>query len=114
MERCGSLDPNSDIHLWCLHKVFLPIVNKHLSTWLSTWVQHPMRSESNKSPVQLWIEGIHSISGSNSTVAQEISEVPHKLITQSLSALPLVFKLIACLYLHSLMQKPMALTGMAL
>ena len=114
MERCGSLDPNSDIHLWCLHKVFLPIVNKHLSTWLSTWVQHPMRSENNKSPVQLWIEGIHSISGSNSTVAQEISEVPHKLITQSLSALPLVFKLIACLYLHSLMQKPMALTGMAL
>ena len=33
-----------------------------------------MRSEGNKSPMQLWINGLNAISASGSTVAQEIFE----------------------------------------
>lgn len=75
MERCGSLDPNDDSHLWCLHLVFLPLVNRHLSSWQEAWVQHPLRSERNKTPMQLWIEGLHAISGTGSTVAREVIQV---------------------------------------
>ena len=27
LERCGILDPNNDVQLWCLHYVFLPVIN---------------------------------------------------------------------------------------
>jgi hypothetical protein len=75
MESNGNLDPNDDIQLWCLHLVFIPVINKHISSWQEAWVQHPLRSERNKTPMQLWIEGLHSISGTNSTVAQELYQV---------------------------------------
>jgi hypothetical protein len=64
MERCG-LDP--DVHMWCLHVV--------LSVWRENWIYHPLGSEGNKTPMQLWIEGLHNISGTNTTVAREMSQV---------------------------------------
>ena len=75
MERCGYLDPDDDVHLWCLHLVFLPLINKHLSVWRETWINHPLSSEGNKTPMQLWIEGLHDISETNTTVAREMNQV---------------------------------------
>ena len=53
MERCGSLDPNDDSHLWCLHLVFLPLVNRHLSSWQEAWGAAPstLRKEQNSNAV---------------------------------------------------------------
>ena len=75
MERLGVLDPNNDVHIWCLHLVYLTILNQHLTNWKKAWIHHPMRSERNKSPLQLWINGLNAISASGSTVAQEIFQV---------------------------------------
>ena len=33
LESEHGLDPDNDHHLWCLHFVFLPIINRHLITW---------------------------------------------------------------------------------
>ena len=74
MERLGILDPD-EIHLWCLHLVFLPLINENLTCWKNGWIQHPLRSEQNKSPMQLWIEGLNAISETESTVAREIFQV---------------------------------------
>jgi hypothetical protein len=65
MESTGNLDPNDDIQLWCLHLVFLPLINKHISSWQEAWVLHPLRSEINKTSIQLWIAGLHAISYQN-------------------------------------------------
>ena len=66
LERQNILHPDNEGHLWCLHYVFLPIINKHLSNWKNAWVYHPMRTERNKSPMQLWIRGLQEAWGSQS------------------------------------------------
>jgi hypothetical protein len=66
LESQNILDPNSDAHLWCVHYVFLPIFNKYLTNWKNAWVHHPMRTEKNKSPMQLWIRGLQEAWGSQS------------------------------------------------
>ena len=44
----------NEMHLWSLHLVFLPRLCADLSTWRRAWNQHPIRTEHNKTPQQLW------------------------------------------------------------
>lgn len=67
MEDHGILNPDEDAHLWCLHYVFIPIINRHLTNWKNSWVHHPLRTERNKSPMQLWIRGLQAAHGSQTT-----------------------------------------------
>ena len=73
MEALGMLDADNDLHLFCLHFVFIPRMNRHLITWREAWAKHPMRSEHNFSPEQLWISGLQRIAHSDSLIANEIS-----------------------------------------
>ena len=75
LERSGMLNPNDDIHLWCLHYTFLAVINRHLANWKNAWIYHPLRSERNSTPMQLWIRGLHSIWGSESTIDREVFQV---------------------------------------
>lgn len=70
LESEALLDPVNDVHLWCLHYVYLPILNRHLSTWSSAWSHHPLRTEKNLSPIQLWVRGIHLSNGSTMDVIE--------------------------------------------
>ena len=58
LENQDVLRPDEERHLWCLHHVFLPIINRHLNSWKDAWVHHPLRTERNKTPMQLWISGL--------------------------------------------------------
>ena len=60
LEMHNMLDADNETHIWCLHMVYLPMINQHLETWKASWVHHPLRTESNKSPMQLWISGLHA------------------------------------------------------
>ena len=57
LESCNLLDPNNDIHLWCLHFVYVPIINTNLRNWSNAWARHPIRTGRNQS-LQLWIRGL--------------------------------------------------------
>lgn len=52
MERCGILEPSDNI---CLHFVFIPRINQHLTLWKNTWVNHKL-SGTRRTPMQLWID----------------------------------------------------------
>ena len=39
------------------------------------WAHHPLRTERNKTPMQLWIMGLQCLLGTGSTVAGEVFEV---------------------------------------
>ena len=57
MEDTGILDPDNEVHLFCLHFVFIPRINSSLAQFMTMWNDHPLRTESNHSPNQLWMTG---------------------------------------------------------
>lgn len=54
MENNGTLDPDNEIHLFALHWIFLPQIQKHLESFRRGWNLHGIRTERNQSPLQLW------------------------------------------------------------
>ena len=42
LERSGALDVSNELHLACLHYVFLPRINQHLEKFCEGWNNHPL------------------------------------------------------------------------
>ena len=57
MEDIGILDPINEIDIWCLHYCFCHVINTKLKSWANAWIRHPLSSEQNKTPLQLWVQG---------------------------------------------------------
>ena len=55
MEDHGLLDPTDEIHLFALHYVFLPKINKNLEIFRESHNKAPLSTEKNRSPEQLWL-----------------------------------------------------------
>lgn len=70
MEDMGVLNVENEIHIFCLHYIFIPRVNCAVMQFLDGWNHHPLSSMGNLSPVQLWIAGLSR----NSTI-ESIAEV---------------------------------------
>lgn len=64
LEYQGMLNPDDELHLWRLHFVFIPIINRHLNNWRAAYIHHSLRTEHNKTPMQLWISGLSEAWGS--------------------------------------------------
>ena len=69
MEDNGLLNPGSNEDLFCLHTVFLPEIQSHLDSFSSGWCHHHLRTEHNRSPLQLWIESMATLAADHPTHA---------------------------------------------
>ena len=58
LEDNGVLIPDNDIDIFCLHYVFLPRINLQLNIFLQAYSRHRLRTERNRSPLQLWLSGM--------------------------------------------------------
>ena len=58
MEQQGILDPTNEIHIFCLHYVFVPRINNNLLMFKNGWNLHGLTTEDNKTPTQLWVRGM--------------------------------------------------------
>lgn len=58
LEDEGVLDPSDSIHLFCAQHMFLPRLQKDLDVFRVGWDNHPLRTEQNLSPHQLWTVGL--------------------------------------------------------
>lgn len=58
MEEQRILDVTNEVHLWALHLVFLPRINKALQIFTETWNNHKLSSQGNKTPKQLYYRGM--------------------------------------------------------
>lgn len=74
LEEVGILDPASQLHLFALHFMFMPRLNRHLSLWKEGYVRHRIRTAGNRSPMQLYILGLLRLRGSDNVVASEMYE----------------------------------------
>lgn len=57
LEHHGLLDPLNEVHLWALHYVFVPRINRSLQEFVNGWNNHPLRTAGHKSPQQLFTAG---------------------------------------------------------
>ena len=57
LEEEGLLDLSNSMHFFCLQYVFLPRLNASLDVFREGWDNHPMRTEHNLTPNQLWETG---------------------------------------------------------
>ena len=58
LEEASLLNPNDAVDLCALHFVFLPMIQRYLDTFREAWCSHPIGTEHNRTPHQLWILGM--------------------------------------------------------
>lgn len=57
LEEQQALNADNDADLFCLHYIYIPRVNASLDRFKLTWNNHPLPTEGNKSPLQLYTAG---------------------------------------------------------
>ena len=57
LQEDGKLNPLNEVDMYCLHYVFLPRINKALESFVVSWNNHPVSTEHNRTPNQLFVEG---------------------------------------------------------
>ena len=72
LEDIGVLDILDDRDMFSLHYVYLGVINHSLTQWVHTWNNHKMSSCNAKTPLQMWIQGLLKVTGSEHIIAQEI------------------------------------------
>ncbi len=60
LEQCQLLDPLNEIHVYALHYVYCPRINRSLAELMDSWNNHPMSTMHNRSPLQLWHSGFYA------------------------------------------------------
>ena len=64
MEDESILDISDDVHLFSLHHVYSPRINRSLEEFIQQMNNHPVSTENNQSPLQMWergmLENMHS------------------------------------------------------
>ncbi|XP_058626932.1 uncharacterized protein LOC131537477 isoform X3 [Onychostoma macrolepis] len=58
LEEEGFVDLSNAVHLFCVGFVFIPRIRNDLQHFTEMWNNHPLRTEGNLSPNQLWNIGM--------------------------------------------------------
>ena len=58
MEDQNILDPENATDLFALNFLFVPIINKKLSSFVEAWNHHPLSTEGNLTPMQLYVSNL--------------------------------------------------------
>jgi len=69
LEECGLLDVDNEVHLFCLHHVYLPKIQRALEAFQQSWNVHPMSSVRGLSPTQQWARGLAWFQGEVSHIS---------------------------------------------
>lgn len=73
LEERMLLDGTNELHLYCLHFVYLPIINAALDELTGQWNNHPVTTECNFSPNQLWLQGMLSLRNSGYSAVMDVT-----------------------------------------
>lgn len=71
MEENQILDINNEIHISCLHYVFGKRISGDLDLWKNAYNMHPIRTEKNCSPNQMWFNASMQYTSSSNNTAMD-------------------------------------------
>ncbi len=74
LEELQILDVHDEVHMFCLHYIYLPKINDSLQAFQQAWNNHPMESERGLSPEQQWLQGLSWFQG-ETTLMTSVNEV---------------------------------------
>ncbi len=57
LESNGHLDPSNEKHLFALHYIYQPRIQKSLDHFRQAYINHPLSSCQNRTPAQLFVAG---------------------------------------------------------
>uniref|UniRef100_A0A3B1IPT3 Integrase catalytic domain-containing protein n=1 Tax=Astyanax mexicanus TaxID=7994 RepID=A0A3B1IPT3_ASTMX len=89
LEREGLLNPDKEVHIYALHWIFLPQIQRHLQFFRDGWNHHRLRTEGNRSPLQLWIQNhreVHQDPAQVFTVPEV--QLPRPITEEEMQRLP--------------------------
>lgn len=72
LEDQGYLNISDEQELLSLEYVYLPRINRKIALFLEGYHNHPIRTESNKTPLQLWVEGKHNYRPTQEEIISEM------------------------------------------
>lgn len=58
MEEEGLLDSLNELHLFCLHYVYLPRIQQAVTEFINQWNNHGLSTQGGQTPLQLWHSGV--------------------------------------------------------
>ena len=64
MEHQGLLEPMNEQHLWALHYIYIPRINRTLYQFVQSWNHHCICTAGHKSPHQLYTLGMLTLQNS--------------------------------------------------
>ncbi|XP_039305618.1 uncharacterized protein LOC105200580 [Solenopsis invicta] len=85
LEDQGLLDIENNTHKFCVQYIYKNVINKKLSSFQSGWNVHGIRTENNKSPRQLWLNGILENYDMTSTAVRDIFDTDNMTLYEKLS-----------------------------
>lgn len=56
LEQLSVIDPSNEMHLFALHYVYVPRINRHLATWKSGYIHHSIRTAGGQTPMHFYIQ----------------------------------------------------------
>lgn len=75
LEAVGILEPSSEMDLFILHCLYQPLISHSLKEFFNAWNSHPLRTEHNWSPKQIWFNSMishnHQLESSEANVDPE-------------------------------------------
>ena len=74
LEQRGLFDTSNEIHLYCLHLVYVKLINEALDEFVGQWNNHPVSTECNFSPNQLWVRGMLELRNSGYSAVSSVVE----------------------------------------
>ncbi len=72
LEQSNVFICTDEIHLYCLHLVYLPLINQTLTEFAQQWNDHPVSMERNYTPRKMWVQGMLQLRHSNLTAVQSV------------------------------------------
>ncbi|XP_078021613.1 uncharacterized protein LOC144461816 [Epinephelus lanceolatus] len=57
LENDGIIDCTNELHLWALHYVYLPRINRDLEVFREQWNNHGLRTVGHRTPCQIFVQG---------------------------------------------------------